>query len=98
MFLWYCIACKFSLQLQLLLLLQLCNLSLVYIFFSHGVFVSSYCRSSNRDPGARAADSLSPKDHEGVSLVSVNFVNDVIVLQFRLQKYFIVYYSIIFLL
>lgn len=92
MFLWYCIACKFSLQ------LQLCNLSLVYIFFSHGVCVSSYCRSSNRDPGARAADSLSPKDHEGVSLVSVNFVNDVIVLQFHLQKYFIVYYSIIFLL
>lgn len=26
------------------------------------------CRSSNRDPGARAADSLSPKDHGGGSL------------------------------
>jgi hypothetical protein len=35
----------------------------------HQLFgINFCCRSSNRDPGARAADSLSPKDHEGGSL------------------------------
>lgn len=36
--------------------------------------LSLYFRSSNRDPGARAADSLSPKDHEGVFSLLCKFV------------------------
>lgn len=44
----------------------------VSVIHYHG---SSFCfRSSNRDPGARAADSLSPKDHGG-GFCSVSLCN-----------------------
>ncbi|KAL0432572.1 UNVERIFIED_CONTAM: hypothetical protein Slati_2591500 [Sesamum latifolium] len=35
----------------------------VFMYLVRNLFC---CRSSNRDPGAKAADSLSPKDHAGV--------------------------------
>lgn len=43
------------------------------MLFVSGLVSSNECatscyRSSNRDPGAKAADALSPKDHEGVWL------------------------------
>ncbi|GFS44162.1 ubiquitin system component Cue protein [Actinidia rufa] len=37
---------------------------------SRRVFMTLYRISSNRDPGARAADSLSPRDHAGIVLSS----------------------------
>jgi|APAra0007618257_1042622.scaffolds.fasta_scaffold01495_9 hypothetical protein len=48
----------------------------VIIFYSFGSCELRVCifgcgRSSNRDPGAKAADSLSQKDHEGGLLLFV---------------------------
>lgn len=68
MFLWHCIACKSELAAVASYFIS--SLS----FFLYSLPLSLYYRSSNRDPGARAADSLSPKDHEGVFSLLCKFV------------------------